>query len=105
MSSLRLPRFQLLHIVQRASQTKVQLKMRTVGRIGRNCAIAVLARSRGTPIAVLDRYRSVKVCLDNDLSYRSPSRLPNGGPACDAAARPARRTAGARFKGAARGRS
>jgi hypothetical protein len=73
----RLPRFQLLHMVQRASQTKVQLKMRTVGRIGRNCAIAVFARSRGTPIAVFERYRSVKVCLDNDLSYRSPSRLPN----------------------------
>ena len=55
MSSLRLPRFQLLHIVQRASQTKVQLKMRTVGRIGRNWAIALFARSRGTPTAVLER--------------------------------------------------
>jgi hypothetical protein len=45
----------LLHIVQRASQTKVQLKMRTVGRIGRNWAIALFARSRGTPAAVLER--------------------------------------------------
>ena len=34
MSSLRSPRFQLLHISQRASQTQVQLKIRTVGWIG-----------------------------------------------------------------------
>jgi len=38
-SLLRSPRFQLLHISQRASQTNVQWKIRTVGRIGRNCAI------------------------------------------------------------------
>jgi len=34
MSDLRSPRFQLLHISQRASQTKVQWKMTTVGRMG-----------------------------------------------------------------------
>ena len=34
MSSLRSPRFQLLHISQRASHTHVQLKMSTVGWIG-----------------------------------------------------------------------
>ena len=34
MSLLRSPRCQLLHISQRASQTNVQLKMRTVGWIG-----------------------------------------------------------------------
>jgi hypothetical protein len=42
-------------MVQRASQTKVQLKMSTVGRIGRYCAIALFARSRGTPTAIFDR--------------------------------------------------
>ena len=34
MSSLRSPRFQLLHISQRASHTHVQLKISTVGWIG-----------------------------------------------------------------------
>ena len=38
MSSLRLPRFQLLHISQRASHTKVMWKMSTVGWIGLNRA-------------------------------------------------------------------
>ena len=38
MSSLRSPRFQLLHISQRASQTNVQWKMSTVGWMGRNRA-------------------------------------------------------------------
>ena len=38
MSSLRSPRVQLLHISQRASQTNVQWKMRTVGWIGRTSA-------------------------------------------------------------------
>ena len=33
MSPLRSPRFQLLHISQRASQTNVQWKIRTVGGI------------------------------------------------------------------------
>ena len=56
MSDLRSPRSQLLHISQRASQTKVQWKIRTVGRIGRCCATYALTRSRGALAAAFRRY-------------------------------------------------
>ena len=47
MSDLRSPRVQLLHISQRASQTNVQCKIKTVGWIALTCARPVLNRSRG----------------------------------------------------------
>jgi hypothetical protein len=56
MSSLRLPRVQLLHISQRASQTNVQWKMNTVGCSGVYFATAERTRSRGALIAALARY-------------------------------------------------
>src|SRR5919109_4147841 len=55
-SVLRSPRVQLLHISQRASQTKVQWKMRTVGCSGAYFATAERTRSRGALIAALARY-------------------------------------------------
>ena len=56
MSSLRLPRVQLLHISQRASQTKVQWKMKTVGWSGVYFATAARTRSRGALRAAFARY-------------------------------------------------
>ena len=56
MSSLRLPRVQLLHISQRASHTNVQWKMKTVGWRGVYFATMPRTRSRGALIAALARY-------------------------------------------------
>ena len=56
MSDFRSPRFQLLHISHRASQTKVQWKMRTVGWIGVNFARQALIKSRGALAAARARY-------------------------------------------------
>src|SRR5918993_5096042 len=56
MSSLRLPRVQLLHISQRASQTNVQWKIKTVGCSGVYFDTAERTRSRGALIAALARY-------------------------------------------------
>ena len=53
---LRSPRCQLLHISQRASQTNVQWKIRTVGCRGRNRARYELTMSRGALAAALSRY-------------------------------------------------
>ena len=55
-SDLRSPRFQLLHISQKASQTKVQWKMRTVGCSGVYFATAARMRSRGALSAALAMY-------------------------------------------------
>src|SRR4029079_10184738 len=56
MSSLRLPRVQLLHISQRASHTKVQWKMKTVGWSGVYFATAARTRSPGALKAAFARY-------------------------------------------------
>ncbi len=56
MSSLRLPRVQLLHISQRASQTNVQWKMKTVGWRGVYFATTALTMSLGAERAALARY-------------------------------------------------
>ena len=57
MSSLRLPRVQLLHISQRASQTNVQWKMKTVGWSGVYLATTALTMSLGGALsAALARY-------------------------------------------------
>ncbi len=56
MSDLRSPRVQLLHISQRASQTNVQWKMKTVGCRGVYLATAARTKSRGALIAALARY-------------------------------------------------
>ena len=55
-SDLRSPRFQLLHISQKASQTKVQWKMKTVGCSGVYFATAARTRSRGALSAALAMY-------------------------------------------------
>jgi hypothetical protein len=56
MSSLRLPRVQLLHISQRASQTNVQWKMNTVGCSGVYFATTALTMSLGALSAAFARY-------------------------------------------------
>ena len=62
MSSLRFPRVQLLHISQRASQTKVQWKMKTVGCSGVYFATAARIRSRGALSAAFARYLAAYTC-------------------------------------------
>ena len=56
MSSLRFPRVQLLHISQRASQTNVQWKMKTVGWSGVYLATTALTMSLGAERAAFARY-------------------------------------------------
>src|SRR6478735_12479148 len=62
MSSLRLPRVQLLHISQRASHTNVQWKMKTVGWSGVNWDTAARTKSRGALIAAFARYFAAYTC-------------------------------------------